>query len=71
MGTSRFVYFENEAAGGIYWKKSRDLASGTQACVGVCVCFIMVLVHCMPLQCICRGPDPDQENQEVRLNIAG
>lgn len=31
----------------------------------------MVLVHCVPFQCICRRPDPDQENQEVRVDITG
>ncbi|XP_023272680.1 spermatogenesis-associated protein 13-like isoform X2 [Seriola lalandi dorsalis] len=25
----------------------------------------MVLVHCVPFQCICWGPDPDRENPEV------
>ncbi|XP_028288325.1 spermatogenesis-associated protein 13 isoform X2 [Parambassis ranga] len=25
----------------------------------------MVLVYCVPFQCICRGPDPDREKQEV------
>ncbi|XP_041823605.1 spermatogenesis-associated protein 13 isoform X2 [Melanotaenia boesemani] len=29
------------------------------------MCFIMVLAHCVPFQCICRGPDPDREKQEV------
>ncbi|KAM8730805.1 spermatogenesis-associated protein 13 isoform 2-T2 [Acanthopagrus schlegelii] len=31
----------------------------------------MVLVHCMPFQCICRGPDPDRENQEVTSDKQG
>ncbi|XP_034427862.1 spermatogenesis-associated protein 13 isoform X2 [Hippoglossus hippoglossus] len=25
----------------------------------------MVLAHCVPFRCMCSGPDPDQENQEV------
>ncbi|XP_035856530.1 spermatogenesis-associated protein 13 isoform X3 [Sander lucioperca] len=31
----------------------------------------MVLVHCVPLQCICRGPDPDRENQEATSDQQG
>ncbi|XP_042366297.1 spermatogenesis-associated protein 13 isoform X2 [Plectropomus leopardus] len=31
----------------------------------------MVLVHCVPFQCICRGADPDRENQEVTSEQQG
>ncbi|XP_076014230.1 spermatogenesis-associated protein 13 isoform X2 [Genypterus blacodes] len=60
MGMSRSVYFDKPVAGGIY---RNNLWTGP--CVCVCVCFTMVLVHCVPLQCICSGPDSDQENQEA------
>nr|XP_046226784.1 spermatogenesis-associated protein 13 isoform X2 [Scatophagus argus] len=31
----------------------------------------MVLFHCVPLQCICRSPDPDRENQEATSDQQG
>ncbi|XP_047424160.1 spermatogenesis-associated protein 13 isoform X2 [Mugil cephalus] len=31
----------------------------------------MVLVYCMPFQCICRSPDPDREKQEVTSEEQG
>lgn len=65
-----FVYFRNQAAFIGLRKNSETWPSG-QRPVCVWVCFTMVLVHCVPFQCICRGPDSDRENQEVRFDIAG
>ncbi|XP_025766066.1 spermatogenesis-associated protein 13 isoform X2 [Oreochromis niloticus] len=31
----------------------------------------MVLAYCVPFQCICRGPDPDREKQEVTSDHQG
>lgn len=35
----------------------------------VLVCFTMVLLDCVPLQCVRGGPDPDQDHGEVRFNL--
>lgn len=37
--------------------------------LSVLPCFTMVLLHCVPLQCVRGGPDPDQDHREVRFNL--